>query len=255
MDFKPKGFLIDLDGTVYLKEKEIEGSFKFIKKLQESNIPHRFLTNTTGRTIKEIKENLLKMGMDTKEENILNPIVIADYYLKENNIKFFCFAGEKKIGEQLKSSLQTDTNPEVVILGDIQKCCSYEELNKIYGYLMNGSKLISTSYSEFYISKDGRKIDTGAFAKLFENLTDEKAVIIGKPSNMFYQMALNSLGFSKDEVIAVGDDIKTDIKGAKAQGIYSVLVKTGKYDPDSLSKAEIKPDKILDRLEDLIYFL
>lgn len=253
--FDVKGFLIDLNGTVYSKDKEIEGSFKFIRELQKKGISYRLLTNTASLTISEVKDKLSSMGLEVKKEEIINPIIIADYYMKEKNIKNFYFAGEIKIKEQFQFSSLKKRNPEVVILGDMQSCCSYEELNKIYNYLINGSQLISTSYSDFYISENGRKIDTGAFTKLFENLVNKDAMIVGKPSELFYKFALKSMELSPKEVIAIGDDIKTDIRGAKSQGIYSVLVKTGKYNPEVVKKIKIKPDEVVNKLIDLFSLL
>lgn len=72
---------------------------------------------------------------------------------------------------------------------------------------------------------------------------------------MFFKIALKSMGLSNNEVIAVGDDIKTDVKGAKFLGIYSVLVKTGKYDPKETEKTDPEPDEIIERLDDLLCYL
>lgn len=252
---RSRGFLIDLDGTVYLKEKEIEGSFEFIKGLQTSKLPYRFLTNTASKTLEEIRDNLLKMGLEVKESKILNPISIADQYLKSQEIKGYYFSGDLKIRNQISNSYFDETNPQVVILGDMQKICSYQELNKIYKFLLNGADLLTTSYSDYFISPLGQSIDTGSFARMFENLTGKRAKILGKPSELFYQMALESMGLSNTEVAAVGDDIETDIKGAKEQGIYSILVKTGKYNLDSVAKSNIRPDMVIDKLGDLIRFI
>ncbi len=46
-----------------------------------------------------------------------------------------------------------------------------------------------------------------------------------KPSRKAYQKAIEKLNLSADQVFFVGDQIFTDVYGAKRTGIYSILVK------------------------------
>ena len=45
----------------------------------------------------------------------------------------------------------------------------------------------------------------------------------------------------------IGDDIESDIEGAQNAGIYSILVKTGKFTNSDLEKG-ITPDEILESI-------
>ena len=45
-----KGYLIDLDGTMYRGSEEIAEAAGFIDKLREKNIPYLFVTNNSSRT-------------------------------------------------------------------------------------------------------------------------------------------------------------------------------------------------------------
>lgn len=49
----------------------------------------------------------------------------------------------------------------------------------------------------------------------------------------------------------VGDDIVNDIWGAKNLGIKGVLVRTGKYRNSDLFHPDIKPDFIIDSINNL----
>jgi ribonucleotide monophosphatase NagD (HAD superfamily) len=49
----------------------------------------------------------------------------------------------------------------------------------------------------------------------------------------------------------VGDDVESDVGGAKAVGIHGVLVRTGKFTEDALAAADPKPDAVLDSIADL----
>jgi ribonucleotide monophosphatase NagD (HAD superfamily) len=48
----------------------------------------------------------------------------------------------------------------------------------------------------------------------------------------------------------IGDDIVTDVGGAQQAGLKGVLVKTGKFRPQDLTR-EVQPDAVLDSIADL----
>ncbi|MCK4247946.1 MAG: HAD hydrolase-like protein, partial [Methanomicrobia archaeon] len=56
------------------------------------------------------------------------------------------------------------------------------------------------------------------------------------------------------EVVMVGDQISTDIRGANNVGIRSILLKTGEFDERDLN-SNIKPDFIFDSIRDILKFL
>ena len=53
-----KGYLIDLDGTIYKGENRIPAGERFIQRLQERNIPYVLVTNNTTRTPEKVQEML-----------------------------------------------------------------------------------------------------------------------------------------------------------------------------------------------------
>jgi len=68
-------------------------------------------------------------------------------------------------------------------------------------------------------------------------------------------MALRDMDLRPDQAVMVGDDIITDIAGARKTGMKAVLVRTGKYREDTLRTAVIKPTYVIDsiaRLGDIL---
>ena len=82
---KYNAYLIDLDGTIYRGKKTIESGVRFVKRLQELNIPYLFFTNNTTRTPKMAVENLEKHGIKTDTSHIYTPVLATITYLKEKN--------------------------------------------------------------------------------------------------------------------------------------------------------------------------
>jgi len=198
-----------------------------------------------------MEEILRNNGLYILQGHIINPITVLDFFLKENNIKSYYFIGNENLKKLIRESDIFEKIPEYVIFCDFENIdCNYDELNKIFQYIKGGSKIITTSYSNYYISKNEYKMDTGIFVKMYETLTNEKAEIIGKPSPMIYKKALNILKVKPNDIITIGDDVLTDIEGAKEIGMETILVKTGKYKEGDEEK--YKPSKVVNNLEEII---
>jgi inorganic pyrophosphatase len=46
----------------------------------------------------------------------------------------------------------------------------------------------------------------------------------------------------------IGDDILADIAGARSIGMRAALVRTGKFNDESLRSAPVKPDSVIDSI-------
>ena len=93
-------------------------------------------------------------------------------------------------------------------------------------------------------------MDAGGFIAALEFAAGVEATLIGKPSRDFFTLAASSMGLKPDEVLMVGDDIESDIKGAQDAGMKAVLVKTGKYREGDLERG-ITPDGVLESVAQL----
>ncbi len=62
-----KGFICDMDGVIYHGNKLLPGVHEFINWLKMNDKEYLFLTNNSGMTQKELKNKLLRMGMEIPE--------------------------------------------------------------------------------------------------------------------------------------------------------------------------------------------
>jgi ribonucleotide monophosphatase NagD (HAD superfamily) len=77
-------------------------------------------------------------------------------------------------------------------------------------------------------------------------------VVVGKPSKIAFDIALEVAGCEKEEALMVGDRLETDILGAVDAGIDSALVLTGVTTEDMLTgdvRACFVADSILELAE------
>ena len=124
-------------------------------------------------------------------------------------------------------------------------------LNEVFNCLISGAKLIAIHKNRFWQTERGLQMDIGGFIEALEYASGARAMIIGKPSLDFFQIALDDMGLSPSETAIIGDDIDTDVGGGQQAGLCGILVKTGKYRQAYAQASPIKPDLILDSVRDL----
>ncbi len=93
-------------------------------------------------------------------------------------------------------------------------------------------------------------MDAGGFVSALEFASGKEAMIIGKPSQTFFHLAVKSMGLQPHEVLMVGDDIEADIKGAQDSGLKTALVKTGKFREGDLERG-IVPNIVMENINQL----
>ncbi len=252
---KIKALLIDLEGVLYSDNKLIPGSVDVIKEFRKNNLKLRFLTNTTTTPRKLIFNKLKDFGFDIKEEEIFTPIIATKNYLKDNRVKRIALITNIEIIEEFNEYEITQKNPEAIVMGDIYKNFNWEILDRIFKLVyLNNAALIALHQNKYCMRDGNVSLDLGPFVKAIEYASDKKAILMGKPEKNFFDMAINDMAISKDSVLMIGDDIISDIKGAKDFGIKAIQVKTGKYQNSDCKNIFIQPDERIDSIVDLKRF-
>ena len=244
-----KGILLDIGGVLYVGDSVVEGAVEAISILKE-RYKIRFVTNSTRRPPNVIYEKLKKMGFDVEEHQLFTALAAAKAVVNSENGKAVTILTEE--AEKYFGELHCiDTNSELVVVGDAGENFNYIRMNRAFRTLTNGAKLIAAAKNRYFKDSDGElSMDAGGFVKALEYASGVEAVVVGKPSQTFFNTAVESMGLSVDEVVMVGDDIESDIAGAQEAGLRAILVKTGKYRPSDLEGA-IFPDAVIDSIAQL----
>ena len=239
-----KGILLDIGGVLYEGENVIEGAIDALKNLRQK-YKIRFLSNTSRIPPKSLYEKLKKMGFELKEEEIFTALKAAKLFLQNEKANAYIVATNeaKKYFDDLEGEIK------YVLVCDAYKNFTYDNLNTAFRYLEKGAGFIATNKNRYFKDTDGLSLDAGGFVTCLEFASEKEAKILGKPNCEFFSLAINDMGLNKNEVIMVGDDIISDILGAKACFLKTALVKTGKFKESDLLKA--KPDFIINSIADL----
>ena len=82
-----KGYLIDLDGTIYKGKERIPPGEAFVHELQERQIPYLFVTNNTTRTQEMVQEMLAgQFNIETPLDTIYTATLATIDYMVDMNL-------------------------------------------------------------------------------------------------------------------------------------------------------------------------
>ncbi|GAU67349.1 putative hydrolase [Streptomyces sp. NBRC 110611] len=263
--------LIDIDGVLTVSWKALPGAVEAMARLRAAGLPFVLVTNTTSRTRAVIAGRLAGEGFPVCPDDILTAPAVTAAYLREHHPDARCLlisSGDVRDdleGVRIVTTTVDATEhagagaggdgggaaPDVVVFGGAGEEFGYPALNAAFRHLQRGARLVAMHRNLYWRTAGGLDLDTGAFLLGLERAARVEAVVTGKPAATFFATALAHLGADASETLMVGDDIESDVLAAQRCGITGVLVKTGKYLPETHRAADGTPDHVLDSFADL----
>ena len=233
-------FVIDLWGVMHngilLNNKAMEAT----DKLLEESKKIVFLSNAP-RPSEKVREFLKKMKMDEKYlKNIITSGEAAMKAINENRFgKLFYHLGPSRddsIFYKIKSNRTKLENSDFILCTGLFD--EHEnDLNFYKNFLKDSisKKLVCTNPDLTVHRGDKEEYCAGSIAQVFESLGG-KVVYFGKPYKEIYKMCFNN----KEKVLAIGDNLRTDIQGANNLNIDSILISNGVHRNEFKDENELK---------------
>lgn len=253
-----KGFIFDLDGTLYLGESMIEGAAEAVQALRDRGDRVVFLTNKPIATRLSYAEKLTKMGIPATLDDVLNSSQIVAKYLQKHmkpSDRIYVI-GEEPIHEELREhgipyTLEINDLDYVILSWDRQ--FTYDKLNYLYQAYMNGAKVIASNPDMTCPTDFGQIPDTGAIIAALEAITGKPIdFVAGKPSLIAAEAAAEQLGLPVESCYMVGDRLDTDIKMGNDAGMNSVLVLTGVTTSEMAEQSATVPKHIIHTIKEIV---
>lgn len=246
-----RGFLFDLDGVFFVGDKVIPGGAEVIRHLKDRNIPCRFTTNTTTRSLETMCREIQKMGLPMEKSEIFSAPQAGVRFLRSQGSPSCYFLLNDDARRDFAEFTENRVDPRYVVVGDIGDGWNYELLNLVFQMLMSGAEILALHKGRYWQMPDSLRMDIGAFVAGLEYVTGKTATVVGKPAKEFFDLALADIGVTADRAVMIGDDIESDIGGAQRAGMKGVLVRTGKYRQELVARSPVKPDLIIASIADL----
>ncbi|MES1040297.1 TIGR01457 family HAD-type hydrolase [Peribacillus simplex] len=246
-----KGYLIDLDGTMYRGTEQIAEAAGFINDLRKRDIPYLFVTNNSSRTPAQVADKLRSIGISTEDEQVFTTsMATANYIAEQKKDASVYVVGEEGIIEALKEKGMklVEEHPDFLVMG-IDRGINYEKLSKACLAVRNGAVFISTNGDIAIPTEQGLLPGNGSLTSVVSVSTQVQPIFIGKPESVIVDQALRVLGVPKEETIMVGDNYDTDILAGINAGIDTLLVHTGVTTKERLKQYKEQPTHVVDTLD------
>ena len=203
---KYQGYLIDLDGTMYMGTERIPEAADFIRKLNELNIPYLFVTNNSTRTPAQVAEKLRSFSIPAEEEQVFTTsMATANYIYEQKKDATVYLIGEEglKAAMDEKGFAYGGEHADYVVIG-LDREISYEKAGcrlscrpQRCGIYFHECRYCSSDRKRFYARN-------GSLTSVISVSTQTEPVFIGKPEPIIMEQALKVLGTDKEHTIMVG---------------------------------------------------
>ena len=245
------GVLFDLDGTVYQEDRAIPGAAEALAVLRRNGVPFRFTTNTTRRPRTVLAERLCGLGVEARPEEILSAPAAAAAWLRARNARKVQLLLAEATWSEFSAFEVVDRSPEFVVVGDLGEDWTFPILDQSFRNLLEGAELVAIQKNRYWHTRGRLSLDAGPFVAALEYASGKTATLVGKPSPAFFAAAARELNLPPDRIAVVGDDLESDVAGARAAGMIGVAVRTGKYRPQDEERARREADVVLDSMAEI----
>lgn len=247
-----KGYLIDLDGTMYKGKEPISEAPDFINRLRKANKPFLFVTNNSTSSPKEVAKKLTEQfQVEAYEEEIYTSSLATADYLKTIGGSTVYVVGEKGLHEAVTEAGFTidEEAPDHVVVG-LDRALTYEKCEIATLAIQKGASFIATNKDTNLPTERGMVPGAGSVVALIEKATRIEPTFVGKPETIIMDEAIKKIGLDKNEVLMVGDNYETDILAGINNEIDTLLVFTGFTTEEDMETIIDQPTYTIQKLDE-----
>ncbi len=243
-----EAFICDMDGVIYHGSRLLEGVIPFVDWLQKNNKRFVFLTNSSERTPRELRQKLLRMSLDVEESHFYtSALATADFLARQRPGAGVYAIGEAGLHNALYEAGLTmdDVDPDYVVVGETRSF-NYEKVERAVHLIhTKGAKLVATNPDVNGPGEHGLVPACGSLVAPVEMASGIKAYFVGKPNPLMMRHAMTRISASRKETAIVGDRMDTDIVAGVESGIETVLVLSGVTKEEDLARFAYRPGYVL----------
>jgi HAD superfamily hydrolase (TIGR01458 family) len=246
--------LLDVDGVLHVSGEAIPGAVEAVARLRRVEHALRFVTNNSTRPRARLADELRGLGLELDEQEIQTTPRAAARELEGRRVYALVMSaivpdldGIELVGEGADAVLFGGCDETV----EPNQVFSYMNLARAFGEVQAGAELFCLHKNPWWQTSRGPLLDGGAFVAGLEYATGAEATVVGKPSAAYFAAALNALDAEPELTWMVTDDLDADVRGAQLFGMRTVLVRTGKFRPETLERSDVVPDVVLSSIAQL----
>jgi HAD superfamily hydrolase (TIGR01450 family) len=220
--------LLDLDGTVFRGQQATEGSVETLATIEARTL---YVTNNASRAPAQVAEHLIALGFAAQSDDVVTSAQSAAGLLAAQlpaGAKVLVIGTESLADEMRNVGLSPvrkfEDDPAAVVQGHSPET-AWPMLAEAALAIRAGALWVATNVDRTLPSERGLLPGNGSMVAALCTATDRQPLVAGKPQPTLMNDALARGRF--DSPLVIGDRLDTDIAGANAAGLPSLLVLTG----------------------------
>ena len=252
-----KLFLFDMDGTLYIGDRLFDFTEELLSSIKRAGKKYLFITNNSSKSVNAYVEKLARLGIKAANDDFLTSSQATAWYLKRNYPgKRLYVCGTQSLKAELRENgfeITEDTEKAECIVMGFDTELTFKKLEDVSKMLCTRNlPYIATNPDYACPTEYGSVPDCGSVCDMIYNAAGKRPFVIGKPSPLMIQLAMEKAGCTPLETAVIGDRIYTDIKSGLNAGALSVLVMSGETTPEILANSEDKPDIVLENAGEMM---
>lgn len=247
-------FVFDLDGTLYVGNRPVDGAAEVVHRLKELGKKVFFVSNNSSSTADHYVRRLGSMGIEVEEGQIILSSDALAAWLREHGVRKLHVLGTRAFRGRLAAEgfeVESD-DPEYVVVGYDTEL-DYGKLVAACRHIHRGVDILATHHDMFCPTEAGPIPDIGALLEMIRATTGQvPRKIFGKPDEAIILLLRQRTGIDPRRTLVIGDRLHTDVAMARAAGARSLLVLSGETTRDQLDRCERPPDYVLPSVRDIL---
>lgn len=237
----------DLDGVVYRGVDAIPGAVEALNAVRRSGGRVAYATNNASRPPSAVAGHLRSMGLELEDADVVTSAQAGARAMLDRVGEGALVLAVGGVGVQtalaetgLTAIRASDLPRGVQVVGVLQGFGSdvaWSDLAEAAYAIQAGALWIATNADSTLPTERGTAPGNGSLIGAVRRAVDVDPVVVGKPEPPLYRLADDLLGAEPGRTLAIGDRLNTDIAGAQAAGMPSLLVLTGVDGPGDLAAA------------------
>jgi HAD superfamily hydrolase (TIGR01458 family) len=248
-----RALLLDIDGVIVLRGREVPGAAEALRRLTALGLPYRLATNTSALSRDTLARQLATIGIRVPPERILTAASAAASYVRRRhpNGRIFLISTADARAEFTGLELidaaaagEPGTQADAVVIGDAADELTFGHLDRAFGHLRAGADFVAMHKNRWWLTARGATLDSGGLVVGLEYAVERRARVVGKPAAAFFREAVAAMApeagspaLRAGDVAMVGDDIWNDVLGAQRAGLRGIFVHSGKHGAAELERA------------------
>ncbi|WKG01105.1 HAD-IIA family hydrolase [Mycolicibacterium sp. HK-90] len=230
--------LLDLDGTVFRGHEPTAGAIESLAGVASRAL---YVTNNASRAPEEVAEHLRALGFAADSDDVVTSAQSAAHLLAAHVVgdSAILVVGTEALAAEvrnvgLRPVRAFDEGPIAVVQGH-STSTSWPDLAEAALAIRAGALWVAANVDLTLPSERGLLPGNGSMVAALRAATGQDPLVAGKPQPTLMNDALSRGTFSAP--LVVGDRLDTDIAGAVAAGLPSLMVLTGVSTADEAVRA------------------